>query len=120
MNSTKYAPATAEADPGAGQHDRQRRASGSPERVFRALASTEITDWWIRPESSTHASGRETSALGEPGGPRVSAGAGIHARRRISRGESAARTRPLMENSRRSRWEPLSTTGWTTLAAPRG
>lgn len=49
MSDVNFAAARAVADAVEGELLASVEVSGSPERVFRALASEEITRWWVRP-----------------------------------------------------------------------
>src|SRR5262247_4825402 len=49
MSSVKYSPARAVADLTEGRILASVEIAAPPERVFRALSSKEIVDWWVRP-----------------------------------------------------------------------
>jgi len=49
MSATKESIARAVADPKAGQIVATVDIAAAPDRVFRALASEEIVEWWVRP-----------------------------------------------------------------------
>jgi uncharacterized protein YndB with AHSA1/START domain len=49
MSSVKNSPARAVADLAAGNILASVEIAAPPERVFRALASKEVVDWWVRP-----------------------------------------------------------------------